>query len=258
MNPEQVLAEIESLAGAEIAHAFHGGPASQSYLVRHRDARYVLRIDTPIARKLGLDRASEAGVLAAVAEAGLGPEPVFVDAGNGILVTRYLEGHAWTEHELQEGDALRRLAELLKQVHGLPAIGRPIELPYKLSAYARAIGSPKADELAIEALDILAGLGDGDARQCLCHNDVTCANVIDGDRLALIDWEYAALGDPFFDLATVVQHHGLDDSQATKLLRIYLGQAVDEDIHRLRQWCELYGRLAALWEAAVEQFSGPG
>ncbi|TDJ44061.1 MAG: hypothetical protein E2O52_09240 [Gammaproteobacteria bacterium] len=257
MNAERVLAGIESLTGAEIVRAFDGGPASQSYLVRHHDTRYVLRIDTPIARMLNLDRVTEAGLLAAVAEAGLGPEPIFTDAGNGVLVTRYLEGRAWTEHDLHADDALERLAELLKQVHGLPAIGRPIELPYKLSAYARAIGSSKADELAIEALDILAGLGDSDARQCLCHNDVTCANVIDGDRLALIDWEYAALGDPFFDLATVVQHHGLDDSQATKLLRIYLGQAVDEDIHRLRQWCELYGRLAALWEAAVEQFSGP-
>lgn len=257
MNPEQALAGIESLAGADLVREFHGGPASHSYLVRHRDARYVLRIDTAIAQRLGLDRATEAVVLATVAEAGLGPEPVFVDVENGVLVTRYLEGSAWTEHELHKDDALERLAELLRRVHSLPAIGRPFELPYKLSTYAQAIGSPKADELALEALDILAGLDRTDADLCLCHNDVTCANIIGGDGLALIDWEYAAVGDPFFDLATIVQHHGLDDAQATKLLRVYFGQALDEDIHRLRQWCELYGRLAALWEAAVEQFSVP-
>ena len=259
MNPEQVLAGIDSLSGADIVRQFPGGPASHSYLVRHGDGRYVLRIDTAIAQMLGLDRVSEAAVLAAVAEAGLGPEPIFVDADNGVLVTRYLHGSAWTEHELTEDDALGRLAGLLKRVHGLPAIGeemgRPFELPYKLSAYAQTIGSPKADELALEALDILEGLGGTDAHLCLCHNDVTCANIIGGDRLALIDWEYAAIGDPFFDLATVVQHHGLDDGQATQLLRAYLGQVQDDDIHRLRQWCELYGRLSVLWEAAVETFS---
>ena len=41
----------------------------------------------------------------------------------------------------------------------------------------------------------------GDAPLRPCHNDLLAANFIqDGDRLWIVDWEYAGMGDPFFDL----------------------------------------------------------
>src|SRR5581483_3768020 len=39
-------------------------------------------------------------------------------------------------------------------------------------------------------------------RPVLCHNDLLSANLIDdGRRLWLVDWEYAGIGHPLFDLA---------------------------------------------------------
>ena len=46
-------------------------------------------------------------------------------------------------------------------------------------------------------------------RPALCHNDLVHSNIIDGDPVRLIDWEYSAVGDPYFDLAIVVRHHQL-------------------------------------------------
>jgi thiamine kinase-like enzyme len=44
-----------------------------------------------------------------------------------------------------------------------------------------------------------------------CHNDLLSANFIDdGERLWIVDWEYAGMGDPYFDLANFAANHELD------------------------------------------------
>ena len=43
-----------------------------------------------------------------------------------------------------------------------------------------------------------------------CHNDLLTANFLDdGERLRILDWEYAGMGDRFFDLANFASHHDL-------------------------------------------------
>ena len=44
-----------------------------------------------------------------------------------------------------------------------------------------------------------------------CHNDLLNANFIDdGARIRIVDWEYAGMGDPFFDLGNFSINHELD------------------------------------------------
>ena len=44
-----------------------------------------------------------------------------------------------------------------------------------------------------------------------CHNDLLNANFLDdGERLRIVDWEYAGMGDRFFDLANFSINHELD------------------------------------------------
>ena len=43
-----------------------------------------------------------------------------------------------------------------------------------------------------------------------CHNDLLNANFIDdGTRIRIVDWEYAGMGDPFFDLGNFSINHEL-------------------------------------------------
>ena len=43
-----------------------------------------------------------------------------------------------------------------------------------------------------------------------CHNDLLNANFIDdGERIRIVDWEYAGMGDPFFDLGNFSVNHEL-------------------------------------------------
>jgi thiamine kinase-like enzyme len=64
-----------------------------------------------------------------------------------------------------------------------------------------------------------------------CHNDLLNANFIDdGERIRIVDWEYAAMGDVFFDLASFAINNELGSEARQALLTAYVGElrAADE------------------------------
>ena len=59
-----------------------------------------------------------------------------------------------------------------------------------------------------------------------CHNDLLTANFLDGgDRLWIVDWEYAGMGDRFFDLGNLAVNNGFADEDEERLLTEYFGRA---------------------------------
>src|SRR5690606_2746336 len=74
-----------------------------------------------------------------------------------------------------------------------------------------------------------------------CHNDLLPANLVDdGERMRLIDWEYAAMGDPWFDLGNLAENNLLSERAERRLLELYFGEVRGEepmakDLARLRQ-----------------------
>jgi len=256
MTPEQALMDIGTLVdGAAIVRELAGGPASDSYLVERGEDRWVLRLDKPLAARLGLDRAAEAFVLAHGyrddrSEDNIGPRLEYVDVERGIQLTRFIPGRAWSAVDLSDADNLERIGQLLRRVHAIDVPAKPIALRETAARYAASIGTPEATSRAAEVGAWLDRLPAGDA--CLCHNDLVAQNVIEGDRLYLVDWEYAALGDPFFDLAVLAQHHELNEDGAAALLEAYTGRSEGDDLRRLAVWCEIYEHLSTLWQGVVD------
>jgi thiamine kinase-like enzyme len=61
-----------------------------------------------------------------------------------------------------------------------------------------------------------------------CHNDLLAANVIralEDERLLIVDWEYAGMGDPRFDLGNLCVNNDFDEHAEEQLLRSYLARA---------------------------------
>ena len=57
------------------------------------------------------------------------------------------------------------------------------------------------------------------------HNDLLNANIIDdGARIRIVDWEYAGMGDPFFDLGNFSVNHELAPDEDAVLLEAYEGE----------------------------------
>ena len=67
-------------------------------------------------------------------------------------------------------------------------------------------------------------------RSATCHNDLLNANLIaTEDGLVIVDWEYAGMGDRFFDLANFAANHDLTDDESSELLRGYFGELRPDD-----------------------------
>ena len=45
------------------------------------------------------------------------------------------------------------------------------------------------------------------SKPAIVHNDLYHLNLIEAERIYLIDWEYAAVADPIFDLACVLAYY---------------------------------------------------
>jgi thiamine kinase-like enzyme len=88
-----------------------------------------------------------------------------------------------------------------------------------------------------------------DSTPRLCHNDVHHLNVVGGENLRLIDWEYAGVGEPLFDLASVCVNHGYRKSQRERLLAAYGESSSAINWQRLELACWLFDYIRDLWTA---------
>lgn len=226
------------------------GPTNASYLLERDGAHYVLRLDKPAAIQLGLDRANEQRVYETLAAGGLAPEMVFFDAAAGVCLRPFLPGRSWIESDLSCDGNLERLAMVLRALHVLPLVGKEFKPLAAANRYAAQLGTEQANIILRQAETLLADSELKPAARTLCHNDLLCQNILQTDdgQIALIDWEYAAVGDPWFDLAIVIQHHRLDDRWAGCFVESYLGRPVTSgEHHQLAMQCKFYQCLLDLW-----------
>jgi thiamine kinase len=255
--PAQVAAialELGSGAIREIEPIKHG-LTNRSWLVTTDQDRCVVRISDASADELQIDRNSEAVVLDVVARAGIGPDILRCDPERGILVTRYL-GPTWTERDAHANENIERLARLLRRLHALDVPGgvRAVDLAETVRGYLRTL-----DERGIQSgltLPALRDCADETAMQLrkgstprLCHNDVHHLNVVDGESLRLIDWEYAGMGEPLFDLASLCVYHRYRRSQRERLLSAYAAPSETVSWQRLELACWLFDYIRDLWMA---------
>lgn len=238
------------MSEARLVDRLMDGPTNASYLVERAGERFVLRVDKPETRQLGLDRDNERVVCEAIAKAGLAPPYLHFDSSAGVCLRPYIAGRSLVRDDLAVPRTLERLAAVLRRLHRLPPVGARFDPAGAARRYSAQLATPQAAALAQRSADLLAEIDQYGATPALCHNDLVAENMLEtaaGDLL-LIDWEYAAIGDPYFDLAVVVRHHELDASLSRFLVDAYLQRAPSqEESARLTLQCRLYESLLALW-----------
>jgi thiamine kinase-like enzyme len=95
----------------------------------------------------------------------------------------------------------------------------------------------------------------GPFKPALCHNDLLATNILDeGHRLWLVDWEYAGLGRPLFDLASVAANNAFPDDLDGALLCAYRGRLDPRELRELRILKVLSYLREALW-GAIQVFA---
>jgi thiamine kinase-like enzyme len=229
-----------------------GGITNHNVKVELDGEVYVLRVAGKDTDLLGIDRQVEHEATLAAAELGIGPEVVELVEPEGWLVTRFIQGRPIPVERMREPGNLRRVAAALRAVHGGPVVSgsfdsfRVVER-YLETALARGGSVPDrysgAHEIACRIERTRAG-----EEPRFCHNDLLNANFIDdGRRIRIVDWEYAGMGDRFFDLANFAINHELDEDARVALLEAYAGKVTEEDARALELMRFMSDFREAMW-----------
>ena len=229
----RAMQRVPELAGTELTlTALSGGITNRNFLVSiaSRPDRYVIRLAGNDTHLLGISREVEHAATVAAAGVGVGPEVTAFIRPEGYLVTRFIEGSPVPDEAIHQPATIERVAGSLRRIHDGPAIPGlfvPLRIveAYRGLALARGVAIPPEYELAaaIGRRIELAFLA-SPVQLRPCHNDLLNANFIDdGQRIRIVDWEYAGMGDPFFDLGNFSINHELTPDEDAQLLASYDG-----------------------------------
>lgn len=258
-------AVVEAVPGWSTASSLDFGPipggiTNRNFKVDVDGASYVVRIPGAGTELLGIDRGAEHAAARAAAEAGVGPEVIGFLPEHGSLITRFVDGRPIDEEAMSYPPMLQRVAFNLRSLHGSPSIPasfspfRVVER-YRQVAEGRGVMVPPAyGQLLERARQIEEALGEFSPR--LCHNDLLNANFLRAeDRIFLVDYEYAGMGDIFFDLANFSVNHSFEDAADRALLEAYFGDATGRDLARLKLMRVMSDFREAMWGVVQQGLS---
>jgi thiamine kinase-like enzyme len=237
----------------ELEAVFSAGHSNRSFLVRFGGLRVVARLPDGNGRQLGVDRHVEQRVLERAARIGLGAPVLYCNPARGMLVTEYLESRPLRVDGVAADQSIDRLASALHLLHRQDLDVPVLNIVDRVRAYARELqsddpyGWPRARRWLSSTRQVLEQYRFGRWHAALCHNDLVAQNLLEVDgSVRFIDWEYAARGDAFFDLATIAEECGFGALDRRRLLLAY-GEIGDAAIERLYRGRVLYRLLGVLW-----------
>ena len=237
---ERALRRLPELGTGELSFtALSGGITNRNFLVDGAPggARFVVRLAGNDTYLLGISREVEHAATVAAAGVGVGPEVIAFLRPEGYLVTRFIEGSPIPTRRSHARDAAARSAP---RCAGSTTARRSRDCSCRSGSSRRIARSPcRAASRSRPSTTSPLAIARRIELACLtaplelrpCHNDLLNANFIDdGARIRIVDWEYAGMGDPYFDLGNFSINHELDADQDAILLAAYGGDGASAPI----------------------------
>ena len=231
-----------------------GGLSNYSFLVES-EQKFVVRIDGIDATALGLSRHSEWVLLHRVAQAGLAPTPRYYNPDIKVLVVDYLAP------EPNRTASAEDIANFFKHLHSVPPIRFKLDLlqrirryEYHLARYFKEVR--RTLKPFARRLEKYREIINNDRTPAtLCHNDLNPSNrLFFKSSLYAVDWEYAASGNPWFDIAVAFCSDQLANETLKKEFLIsYLVEKnnVDESMGKIQLYSIVHTYLGILWNVVA-------
>ncbi len=205
-----------------------GGLSNTNYLVTDTNGKHVVRFgrDYPFHH---VSREREVMVARAAHAAGFAPEVEY--AVRGVMVSAYVNAHTFSTQDVKLN--AKRIAQLIRNFHTTMAAhisgtASMFWVFHVIRDYAQTLqnahsphthflpeflAAARALEQAQQPLPIIFG-----------HHDLLPANFLDdGEKLWMIDFEYAGFGTAMFDLAGLSSNALMDEDAKECLLEAYFG-----------------------------------
>ena len=245
---EQAIARIPFLTGAKEIKTkpLSGGITNLNYKIEYDGQACVLRITGADTDKLGIKRNVEHQANKIAGEMGVAPEVLYFIEPEGYLVTRFVDGVVIPTEEMVKEYNLGRVAEKIRKFHtqspkldGAFDVFRRVEMLTDVSTKNNCKFPADFAWIQQKMRQVEACLTQFDPyTPTPCHCDLLNLNFLDehGD-VKILDWEYAGMGDIFFDLGNFCHHHRLTDDQVRYWLNSYFGEVTPK----------LFARLKLMW-----------
>ncbi|MEQ8266506.1 MAG: choline/ethanolamine kinase family protein [Parvibaculum sp.] len=236
-NPKKRAAGLPCWKGRVKPVPLKGGITNVNFLVEDGDRKYVARIgdDMPVHQVM---RFNELAAAQAAADAGISPGIVHHEPG--ALVLDYIESKTLGAADVRDPATLARIVPLLKKCHrDVPKFLRGPALIFWVFHVVRDYGwtlrEGKSSHLELLPQFLAAAeeleQAVGPVNIVFGHNDLLPANFLDdGERLWLIDWDYAGFNSPLFDLGGLASNNELSPEQEVWLLEAYFEKSATDDL----------------------------
>lgn len=242
LTVDEAIARVPQWADAKELRvsSLDGGITNSNFRVDVGGESFALRIAGNDTDKLGINRGNEYAANLAAGKLGIAPEVIHVIQPEGYLITRFINARSFPIEEITQADNIRRVIELVRKIHSMP------EIPGEFSAFRTvenyAETARKYNVELPENIDFLmersqeaeAGIMSMSQPLRPCHNDLLNANfLINDEQIFILDWEYAGMGDIFFDLANFSTNHELSEEQDRWGLECYFGEVTEKQLAHL-------------------------
>lgn len=228
---KNIMAQVFGESRKVIAMERLGGLTNRSYAVFTVSDKYVVRLPGEGTEEI-INRREESISTELACRLGIDAKLYFFDAATGIKVSEYIENsRTMHQQDMQKKGNLILAAEVLKKLHNS---GEDTKVPFDVIEMAEVYenyilknGGSFYEDYA-EVKELINKIRESYLKRIIkkpCHNDPLCENwILKKKKMYLVDWEYAGMNDPMWDLADVSIEAGLSREMDEVLLKAYLGK----------------------------------
>ena len=214
MTIDEVIAGVPAWAGRDVrVESIEGGLTNANYRLTVGDEQFCVRIPGRDSSLLAVDRQAEYLNTLAAAEAGVGARVVHTVGDEPVMVLEWIDGEVQIEETLHRDGAVEQIAAGVRRLHAGPRFGNALRhVPDPAAATAPSAPSTASGSRTTTTTTAASCAG---SRQAMavqgadlvpCNNDLLAANYIDtADGFRIIDYEYAGMNDPCFELGNTVR-----------------------------------------------------
>ncbi len=219
----------------------HGGLTNVNVRVKTADLDVVVRISSDGSTMLSIDREAEYLNSRAAAASGASPPVVEYMPDDHMLVVDYVAGTTLTPDDIRADANLSRIAEVCRMLHDGPRFVSDFDMFDAQRTYLKTVTDngyrlpARYLDFEPQVADIERALAVVDLPTVPCNNDLLAANFVDdGERLWIIDFEYAGNNDPCFELGNIWSESNLATEQLDVLVTHYYGRERPNMVARAR------------------------
>ena len=231
------------------------GPATQVFTGVFEGIKAVIRFDLPVSQTLGLDRYSEIELLKFLEGSTFTPKILFAAPENGVLIWQYIPGETLDDTATKPREITSLMGTLLADLHQLKAPASQPVFSSFINHYRDLLSADMNHSIIHKGFSLFDSISKNQLPMVLSHNDINPGNLLIGEKIFIMDWEYASLNHPYFDLASSIENLALNKQQIKEFIQSYEINGIAVDSKELALWREFSLYLSFFWLMIIKKYA---